>query len=292
MVTRSIRSLATVAGLGVTLAAVSAAEAPAGAAWSSSLAKLAAAHPATALRTTSDADNPHIWLVSGAGEAGEGEEGPLFDAARVKEDPVVYLTAIEAAAAHYHAGRAAYAAGRPEEGAEMFAHGVSEVYVDLKPALLAQGVTDFQPLMDKAVELASSKAPAADVDAAAAQVLQALAAASEKQPPSELSAADVRRQVLTEMLNRASRNYMIASRGVSRDAYLDGYGYRLVVEQRAPAVIADVKASAPDTAERLQEAVAALSKGYAKIESPSTGELSASDLLVAVSKAMLAVGAS
>ncbi len=248
--------------------------------------------PAWAARDIPAEAAPRVWLTSGAGEAGEGEEGPAFDAARAKDDPVVYLTAVEVAAAHYHAGRAAYAAGRQEEGAEMFAHGISEVYVDLKPALLAQGLADFQPLMDKAVELASAKAPPAEVDAAAVRVLEALQAAAGRPPASDLSAADIRRQVLAEVMNRAAHNYMIAARGVSRDAYLDGYGYRVAAEQRAPGVLADLAPGSTEAADKIGQAVAALAKGYASIEKPATGDIAPGDLLVAVSKALLAAGPS
>ena len=233
-----------------------------------------------------------LWLVSGAGEAGEGGEGPGFDPAAAKTDPVVYLTALEMAAAHYHAGRAAYAAGRHEEGTEMFAHGISEVYVDLRPALAAQGVADFQPLMDKAVELASAKAAVAEVDAAAARVLAALDDAATHLPATQLQPAQLRRQVLAEIMNRAAHNYMIAARGVSRDAYLDGYGYRVAAELRAPAVIADVAGSAPNSAARISEAVAALARGFTSIEHPATGDVPPGDLLVAVSRAVLAFGSS
>lgn len=240
--------------------------------------------------TAGPAAAPRLWLVSGNGEAGEGGEGPGFDAARAKDDPVVFETALEMAAAHYHAGRAAYAAGNQAEGAEMFAHGISEVYVDLEPALKHVGVADFKTLMEHTVELASAGKPTAEVDGAVDAVLAALVAARGHTPASTLAPAEVRRQVFAEVMNRAAHNYMIASRGTSRDAYLDGYGYRIAAEARAPGIVADLKATSPGDIAKVEAALAALKSGYASIEKPATGTISAGDLSVAVSKALLAVG--
>lgn len=250
---------------------------------------VAAPAAATTLAPPGDA---RLWRVSGAGEAGEGGEGPAFDPALAKTDPVVFLTALEMAAAHYHAGRAAYAAGNHAEGMEMFAHGISEVYVDLEPALQQNGVAPFKVLMENAVVAASENKPQADIDRAVDTVLAALKDAEKHAPASALTAGALRRQVFAEVMNRAAHNYMIASRGSSRDAYLDGYGYRVAAETRAPELIAELKSASPETVAKIETALAALKAGFASIERPSTGTVPPGDLLVAVSKALLSVSSS
>ena len=231
--------------------------------------------------------SPTLLPASAKGEVGEANEAGV-DAVRAKDEPVAYLVGLEVIAAHYHAGRAAYAAGRHEEGAEMFAHGISEAYVDLEPVFQARGVADFKALMEKAVERASAKAPAAEVTAATDAVLAALTEAETHAPASSLPPAEVQRQTLAELMNRAVQNYMAAARGTDRDAYLDGYGYRIGAEARAARLVA----AAPQAAAKLQTAIALIAKAYASIDAPALGAVSPGDLSAAVSSAQLALGSS
>ena len=74
-----------------------------------------------------------------AGEAGEGEGGVVV--ADAAEDPVVFIAALAVAEAHVIAARDAYALGEADSAAEMFAHPVSEVLLDMEPVFAARGVT-------------------------------------------------------------------------------------------------------------------------------------------------------
>src|SRR5690606_8723194 len=73
-----------------------------------------------------------IQLAQG-GEGGEGGEAGQsgeagIDVTAAARDPLAFNIALQVIAAHVHAGIAAYAAGEKEAGAQMFAHGLSEVF--------------------------------------------------------------------------------------------------------------------------------------------------------------------
>ena len=70
-----------------------------------------------------------------AGAGGEGEGGVAV--ADAFTSPVIYNSALAIAAAHVYAARDAHAAGQHEAAAEMFAHPVSEVLLDMEPVFEA-----------------------------------------------------------------------------------------------------------------------------------------------------------
>ncbi len=84
----------------------------------------------------------------GEGGGGGGEFG--IDPVAAGNDPVVYGIAIEVMRAHYLAGIDAFQAGDRTAGAEMFAHPISEIYIDFEPVLDALGAPQFGDTMNAA----------------------------------------------------------------------------------------------------------------------------------------------
>ena len=86
----------------------------------------------------------------GEGESGEGEGEGGVSISAAATDPIVYNSALAITEAHILAARDAYAEGRTKEAAEMFAHPVSEVLVDMEPVFAQQGVEIFSGLLTEA----------------------------------------------------------------------------------------------------------------------------------------------
>lgn len=113
-------------------------------------------------------------LQGEGGEGGEGgEAGGEFgiDLALAETDPVVYLSAIEVMRAHYLAGLAALENGERAAASEMFAHPVSEIYLDFEPVIEARGGTVMLDDMNHASVLHFQGASTEEIEAAVAVVL-------------------------------------------------------------------------------------------------------------------------
>ena len=225
------------------------------------------------------------WAAEG-GEGGEGGEAGV-DVNRAAEDPVTYLTALDVIAAHYHAGLAAFLAGDKEQGGMMFAHPISEVYVDMKPTFAKLGVADFEPLMQASIEKATSGAPADEVRLATAKVFEALQAAAAKAPKAKDAGGTVEAKVFLDMLNRAALQLAAAYKPDGGDAYLDGFGYFTAAKARAPKALA---AFTPNAAEAAQAALDQAATAYPSITQPEVPLLDPGQLMAAVSKVLLAAG--
>jgi hypothetical protein len=169
----------------------------------------------------------------------------------------------------------------------MFAHGLSEIYVDLEPTLKELGVPEFIDLLQKTNDLAQSKAPAGDVESAANAVLAALDGAAKKAPGSVT--AETETAVFADLLDRAALQYARALRDKTGDAYLDGYGFYAAAQRRSEAVLAHLKAANPQAAAAAREAIKALSAAYPGIAKPGAGAPEAAPALVATSKFRLAL---
>ncbi len=170
----------------------------------------------------------------------------------------------------------------------MFAHPISEVYVDMKPAFAKLGVADFEPLMQAAIDKAASGAPADDVSKAVDSVLAALQSAAAKAPKSEMAPSSVETKVLLEMLNRAALQYSVAYKPDAGDAYIDGFGFLAAAKARAANLLANLK---PDAAGAVKAALAQADEAYPDVTQPEAPAADAGALMAAVSKAMLAAGA-
>lgn len=202
----------------------------------------------------------------GEGEGGEGGEGGVDPAAAAK-DPAVYLSALDVIRAHYLAGEAMLEEedGRQAAG-EMFAHPISEVYIDLEPVFEAQGAPLFMDEMTDAVDLALGDASLDEVKAAVAKVYAALDAAAEKAPAGDRSATAVAAALMADMFDRAAKQYDLAiGPSGSDEAWIDGYGYWKTAELRA----AELKPQLGDDHAALADEIAAAEELFGGVyESP------------------------
>jgi hypothetical protein len=224
------------------------------------------------------------------GEGGEGGEKGI-DAAEAAKDPTVYLAALDVIAAHYLAGRDAYAAGETEAAAEMFAHPIAEVYVDLEPVLKGRGVKSFEAQMRKASELALAKKPKAQVDQAVDRVLASLKAASAKAPKDGRKPAAVEARVIADMLDRASLQYATAAKETTLEPYLDGYGFYRAAERRADGALKAIGAASRDSAEATRASLTLLARAYPGAARPANLPAMPGELLTAAARAKLAADA-
>lgn len=224
----------------------------------------------------------------GGGAGGEGEGGvAVADAAR---DPVAYGIALAVTEAHVVAARDAYAAGEKQAAAEMFAHPVSEVLVDMQPTFATLGVADFSALLTDASVAASEGKSVAEVTKAHDAIIAALRAAARKAPAGDASAAGVATGVTADMIERASAMYRQLPTNAANEPYLDGYGFARVAAAAFGANGAAIKAENPDAHARITEALALLAKAYPGAARPSPLPAEPGALSGASAKVMLAAG--
>mgnify|MGYP003295842904 CR=1 FL=1 len=230
---------------------------------------------------------------SGPGEGaatpsgGEGEGGvAVADAAK---DPVAYGIALAVAEAHVVAARDAYAAGNKEAAAEMFAHPVSEVLLDMDPAFAKLGVADMKPLFSDASVAASEGKSVAEVNKAFDKIIAALRGAAKKAPAGS-TPAKVATGVIADQLERSSAMYRRLAKETSYEPYLDGYGFSRVAAGTFAASGAAIKAENPAAHARIAEALAVAAKAYPGAARPAKLTVEAGALSGASAKVMLAAG--
>ncbi len=159
----------------------------------------------------------------GEGEGGEGEGGVAVSSAAT--DPVIYGSALAIVEAHAIAARDAYALGKTEVAAEMFAHPVAEVLADMGPVFQTLGVDDFSSEMTSASAAALRADNADGVGAAFGAIETALKGAAAKAPSSDQSGGAVAAGVVADQIERAADMYAQAASGDAYAPYLDGYGF-------------------------------------------------------------------
>ncbi len=230
---------------------------------------------------------------SGEGESGaaatpaggEGEGGvAVADAAK---DPVAYGIALAVAEAHVMAARDAYVAGNKAAAAEMFAHPVSEVLLDMDPVFTKLGVADMKPLFTDASVAASEGKSVAEVSKAYDKIIAALRGAARKAPQGA-SPAKVATGVIADQLERSSAMYRRLAKDTSYEPYLDGYGFSRVAAGTFAASGAAIKAENPAAHARITEALALLAKAYPSAARPAKLPADAGALSGASAKVMLA----
>lgn len=226
--------------------------------------------------------------AGGEAAGGEGEGGvATSDAAR---DPVAYGIALAVAEAHVIAARDAYAAGKNAAAAEMFAHPVSEVLVDMDPAFGVLGVKDFKELFTAASVAANEGKPAAEVNKAYDAIIAALRGAAAKAPKADASAAKVATSVIADQIERASSMYRQLAKNPAYEPYLDGYGFAKVASSAFAANCAAIKAENPAAHARINEALGVLAQAYPGAARPAKLPVEAGALSGASAKVMLAAG--
>ncbi|MGK2740079.1 hypothetical protein ACSHT0_04235 [Tepidicaulis sp. LMO-SS28] len=216
------------------------------------------------------------------GEGGEaGGEGGIDPQAAAK-NPVVYSTALEVMRAHYIAGLAALEAGDKEAGAEMFAHPISEIYIDLEPVIAEQDGPEMSEKLNNAVGLFySEEASNEDIKEAGNEILALLDQSLEVAPEQPgLSDAATHAGVLADMIDRAAMQYAFAEgQDAEGEAWLDGYGLQRAASGYAEKNLAVVAEADQEAADRFSEALALLETAFAEYERPETFEPSPQDVL-------------
>ncbi len=222
------------------------------------------------------------------GAGGEGEGGVAVDDAST--DPVAYGIALAVAEAHVVAARDAYAAGKREAAAEMFAHPVSEVLVDMEPAFARLGVADAKPLFAAASDAAFAGKPVAEVNAAHDAIIAALRQAATKAPKSDASPAKVATGIIADMIERASAMYRQLPGNDAYEPYLDGYGFTKAASTSFATNGAAIKADNPAAHARIIEAMGVLARAYPGAARPAKLAVEAGAVSGASARVMLAVG--
>ena len=234
----------------------------------------------------------------GEGEGGEGGEGESggggefgIDPTLARQDPVVYLSALEVIRAHYLAGIDALELGERTAGGEMFAHPISEIYVDLEEVVLELGAPNF---MDEMVD--ASAAPFdgrsdEEVRVAVERVLAAITTAEGFAPQSDESEARVYAKVMAGLIHRATLQYQFAvAEPRAAEAYLDGYGFERTAADIAERHLAAITAEDAALGAALGSALEGLAAVYptagrpAALEGDVAALLAASDAITGVIK--------
>jgi hypothetical protein len=224
--------------------------------------------------------------AGGEGAGGEGEGGvAVGDAAT---DPIAYGIALAVTEAHVVAARDAYAAGKKDAAAEMFAHPVSEVLLDMDPVFTTLGVKDFKPLLTAASDAALAGKSTAEVGKAYDVIIAALRGAAARAPASDASAAAVATGVIADQIERASAMYRSLPKNDSYEPYLDGYGFARVAASGFAANGAAIKTANPAAHARIAEALTLLGQAYPGAARPAKLPVEAGALSGASAKVMLA----
>ena len=224
----------------------------------------------------------------GGATGGEGEGGVAV--ANAATDPVAYGTALAVTEAHVVAARDAFAAGKTDAAAEMFAHPASEVLVEMDPVFTKLGVKDFKPLLtDASVAVIEGKS-AAEVGKRYDAIIAALRGAATKAPKSEASEAKIAAAVIADQIERASTMYRIAGKGDSYEPYLDGYGFSRVAESAFARSGNAIKAENPALHAGITAALGVLKQAYPGAARPAKLAVEPGAVSAASSKVMLAAG--
>jgi hypothetical protein len=224
--------------------------------------------------------------AGGEAAGGEGEGGVAVGNAAT--DPVAYGIALAVTEAHVVAARDAYAAGKKEAAAEMFAHPAAEVLVEMDPVFAKLGVADFKPLLTEASIAASEGKSTAEVGKAYDKIIAALRGAAGKAPESSASDAKVALGVIADQIERASAMYRTIAKDDRYEPYLDGYGFAKVAESAFATSGAAIKADNPAAHARITEALGVLKQAYPAATRPATLGIAQGALSAASSKVMLA----
>ena len=239
--------------------------------------------------------------AGGEGEAGAGGEGAGGEAAGGEgeggvavgdagTDPVAYGIALAVTEAHVVAARDAYAAGKKDAAAEMFAHPASEVLVEMDPVFAKLGVADFKPLLTDAATAAAEGKSVAEVGKAYDKIIAALRAAAAKGPDNGATDTKVAAGVIADQIERASAMYRIIAKDDRYEAYLDGYGFAKVAASGFATSGAAIKAENPALHSRIAEALGVLKQAYPAATRPAKLAVEQGALSAASSKVMLAAG--
>ncbi len=218
---------------------------------------------------------------------GEGEGG--VDIAAAASDAVVFKSALAIAEAHVLAARDAYADGRKQEAAEMFAHPVGEVLADMEGAFAARGVETFNDLFIDASAGALAGETPEQIAARTAAIVAALNRAGEKAPPDGRSGSAVAAGVVSDQIDRAVDMYRLAAASGAYGSYLDGYGFYKAAQSAFARGKSAIETENPGAAAQIAAALTALGAAYPSAAAPATFSGDVAALSAASSRVMLAL---
>jgi hypothetical protein len=225
-----------------------------------------------------------VWAQ--AGEGGEGGINPET----VGNDPAEYAIALQVIAAHFDAGIAAYAGGEREAGAQMFAHGLSEIYAVMEDTFKQREVTALGAKLEAAVEAAADKKSLREVRRRFNEVLVALRDAG-RRGPQPASPKRMQAYIVGELIERAAAQYSVALKDKGLEAYLDGLGFAIAARREAKPALKLLHGSDKQAATALMNALQLVQQAYPGLRQSAKGGVSEADLLAAASRARLAVSA-
>lgn len=226
----------------------------------------------------------------GEGEGGEGEGGVAVSSAAT--DAVVYGSALAIVEAHAIAARDAYAAGKTDAAAEMFAHPVSEVLADMAPVFETLGVEDFTGAMTTASEAALKADNEEAVNTAFGAIETALTDAAAKAPMSDKSNGAVAAGVVADQIERAADMYGQAAGNDAYGPYLDGYGFYKAAASAFERNSAAIETYNSGLHSDIKAALDLLATAYPGAERPAGLNVAQGKLLGASSKVNLGLPAS
>ncbi|AXE64047.1 hypothetical protein BBF93_07300 [Hyphomonas sp. CACIAM 19H1] len=224
--------------------------------------------------------------VEAVASGGEGEGGISLDQAAT--DPVIYGAALGVTEAHVIAARDAFALGEKDAAAEMFAHPVSEVLIELEDLFKARGVTLFDNLLLEASQAVMAGESAEQISARTDAIIAALRAAGTKAPESSRSPVSIRAAIAADQADRAAAMYRIAREAGTYEPYLDGYGFYKAGLSLFKDQETQITAANPAGAAALNEAFAELAKAYPDAAPQAELNADLSAITVAASSAVLA----
>lgn len=236
--------------------------------------------------TTSELAQSSQTGEMGEGEGGESGEGGV-DFASAGSDPIEYGSALAVAEAHAIAARDAFSIGRTDEAAEMFAHPVSEVLLEMDSVFAERGVDDFKPLFTDASTAILNGEGAAQVNERFDAIVAALRAAAEKAPDNGSSAAMVDAGIAADQIDRAIFMYRQAARDGIYPPYLDGYGFYKAGERAFTGSESEIQEADARLHGRLTEALALLAEAYPSAEMPESLDADQGQLTAAGSAILL-----
>ena len=223
----------------------------------------------------------------GQGEGGEGEGGVAT--ADASSDPVVFNAALAITAAHVFAARDAHVVGETDAAAEMFAHPVSEVLLDMEAVFAERGVEPFSQLLMDASDAVFAGETTEQITARSDAILAAIEAAADNAPDDGSTPAEIAAGVAVDQIDRASDMYRIAQDTGQYGPYLDGYGFMKAGEQAFARQAEAIEAAHPEVAARIRVALDVLNRAYPSAAMPETLDVDRAELASASTQAAVAV---
>ncbi|MDF1747772.1 MAG: hypothetical protein P1V34_02750 [Alphaproteobacteria bacterium] len=228
-------------------------------------------------------------LLAMGGEAAQADGQAVDDAVDqdlVAKDPVSYLTALDTIRAYFLAGQSAYQHNDLDAAGEMFVAPMTEVYVNLEPALLAQGVPTFGNAMIDASDNAYLPESRAETEAAITSVFDALTVAEKSLPKGGRSKESIQVEVLADLLTRAATQYNAAfEEGSSSRTWLNGYGFYKAAQHRASIALPLISQQKGDAHTALLKAMELLNQAYKSPTLPAIAPIKQEDVINAAKHA-------